>query len=300
MERRIVRFAGAGVLVEHEGPSAGAVVDFLFGPSPPAGDDTAAPRRVFALFPGHGPDRLLLLRDGVPLYEGYGRGVAAELLLAHLTRDLVSESRGGLVLRAAVVGSGRRVLLLPGGSGGGLPGLVLRLAGLGVGYVTSGVVFLPEGRDILQPFRRPLGLDPAAGGNLECALDLAVGAPGILPAAGGDLLHPRILPGGADGDELPLELALFPHRDAGSPASLEELTPARTGQELMQCLLNARNLPGHGFPQVLRAARAVRAFRLGYDGFEDGAAAVMEVLGPRLSGRAEPQSRPDSSGPRSS
>ncbi|MFN8459220.1 MAG: hypothetical protein U0401_31985 [Anaerolineae bacterium] len=48
---------------------------------------------------------------------------------------------------------------------------------------------------------------------------------------------------------------------------LRPLSQAQAGLALMQCLLNARNLPEHGFPEVTRLIRQVPAYHLGYSHF---------------------------------
>jgi hypothetical protein len=35
----------------------------------------------------------------------------------------------------------------------------------------------------------------------------------------------------------------------------------------MQCLINARNLPDHGFPEITRLARSVPAYKMTYANF---------------------------------
>ena len=48
---------------------------------------------------------------------------------------------------------------------------------------------------------------------------------------------------------------------------LRRLSRAQAGLELMQCLINARNLPDHGFPEVTRLARAMPAYKMTYANF---------------------------------
>jgi len=44
----------------------------------------------------------------------------------------------------------------------------------------------------------------------------------------------------------------------------ERLSPARAAYELAGCLTNARILPEHCFPEILRLARSLPAWRLDY------------------------------------
>ena len=45
------------------------------------------------------------------------------------------------------------------------------------------------------------------------------------------------------------------------------LTPANTGLLLMKSLINARNLPSHGFDQIALLARKVPAYTIAYEDF---------------------------------
>jgi hypothetical protein len=49
----------------------------------------------------------------------------------------------------------------------------------------------------------------------------------------------------------------------------EKLSPARSAFELAGCLTNARNLEQHGFPEILRLARALPAWRVTYGSIVD-------------------------------
>jgi len=54
-----------------------------------------------------------------------------------------------------------------------------------------------------------------------------------------------------------LSLIIFPQYLPGGDFTTRSLSKAETGLELMQCLINARNLPEHGFPEVVRLAKRV-------------------------------------------
>lgn len=56
------------------------------------------------------------------------------------------------------------------------------------------------------------------------------------------------------------------------------MTKAQTGLALMQCLINARNLPGHGFTEISRLAQTVPAYTMRYPGFEQVGEMVERLL----------------------
>ena len=59
---------------------------------------------------------------------------------------------------------------------------------------------------------------------------------------------------------------------------MQPLTPAQAGLRLMQCLINARNLPEHGFPEIARLSRRVPAYRMTYASFDPLPAALEPIF----------------------
>jgi hypothetical protein len=68
--------------------------------------------------------------------------------------------------------------------------------------------------------------------------------------------------------EPPLGLIVFPRYLPGSDLALRPLSKAQAGLALMECLVNARNLPGHGFSEIARLARRAPAYKLNYADFD--------------------------------
>ena len=68
-------------------------------------------------------------------------------------------------------------------------------------------------------------------------------------------------------EETHLDAIVFPRFTEGSALNASPLSRAETGLGLMAGLINARNLPGHGFAEATRIARAIPAWRLEYGGF---------------------------------
>jgi hypothetical protein len=64
-----------------------------------------------------------------------------------------------------------------------------------------------------------------------------------------------------------LTAIVFPEFKNGADFSFSPMTRAQAGFGLMQCLINARNLPGHGFSNTADLARFLPAFRMIYGDF---------------------------------
>jgi hypothetical protein len=279
MERRILAFAGSVVAIEYEGPVAAGVIDFLFGAMPEPENPPGESLATYRLSRGNGPDRLILRRDGIQIYEGNREGFAADLLLARSSSDLAEKSTGGLLFHAAALELNGGMLLAPAGTGGGKSTFTLWLTTRGYGYLTDEAVYVPEGSDVACPFIRPLSLKRPSRSVLEASFDFTGNADQVLPSSESDLIRPSALTRASGKTGLPVRHIIFPRYRPEASFAWEPLTPARTGQELMQCLVNARNLPGHGFSEVVRLAKGSKGYRATYSHLDQIAGKIDEVLG---------------------
>lgn len=75
-----------------------------------------------------------------------------------------------------------------------------------------------------------------------------------------------------------LRLVVFPEYVSGGSFRVEGLRAAQTGLRLMGCLVNARNLDGHGFDEVARLSRSAPAYRLQYSCFAQIEIDLLEIL----------------------
>jgi hypothetical protein len=89
----------------------------------------------------------------------------------------------------------------------------------------------------------------------------------ILSSETTDLIPPTIFNPQTELSSPALGLIIFPHYQVQSDFELQQLSRAQAGLELMQCLINARNLPEHGFLEITRLARLTPAFKMTYANF---------------------------------
>lgn len=256
MTTHLVSFAHSAIAIAYHGDLPAQVVDFLYGhlPAVPNGPPPALTYHLHS----DGPDLLILRRGETLLYRGPSAAAAAELLLGDSGQALAASSRDGLLFHAAGLAGPGCGLLLPGPTGCGKSTLAAWLNHQGLAYLSDELVFVAFGSTMLQGFTRPLHLKPPARSVLPAGLETPrFSTPyGHLVAPAGVL------------NSAPLTHLIFPTYQPGGSFSLRPLSPARAGLGLMQGLLNARNLPGHGFAEVSRLVRQVPAYHLGYGHFE--------------------------------
>ncbi|MGD0918931.1 MAG: hypothetical protein ABSB22_20995 [Thermodesulfobacteriota bacterium] len=266
--RRIVSFAGSSVSVEYSGERAAGIVDFLYG-SLPITADTEDPLRVkYQILPFHESNQLHLHREGILIYEGNSDAELADVLLGSTGHDLADRSRSGLLFHSGALFRGEKGLLLPGGIAAGKTTLTFWLARRGFNYLTDEMAFLRDGADTFQAFTRPLNLKAPSRAVLKNDFDFEGNASKILSTIVNDLISPVLLNCNPPDKEAPLDLLFFPQYRPNSDFILQPLSRAQAGLELMKCLVNARNLPDHGFPEITRLARKVPAYRMLYSHFD--------------------------------
>ncbi len=265
MTTRRVTFANSAVTITYQGDLPAQIVDFLYGHVPAETGD-ASPLD-YRLCCGDKPGQLKLYRGDSLLYRGDSPALAAELLLGDSCHHLAGRSHGGLLLHAAGLAWQRRGLLLPGASGSGKTTLTAWLLGWGFGYLSDELVFTPWGQNFMQALARPLNLKRSARPLWETNLTALDRARYILSTPHSDLVAPLLFGALPTLAQPPLSLIIFPSYRPDGAGALRPLSPAQAGLALMQCLLNARNLPEHGFTEVTRLARQVPAYHLSYRHF---------------------------------
>lgn len=275
-QRRLLNFGGSAVAIEYSGPRAAAIVDFLFRHVPVEGD--VSPHVTLRVMPVVQHEKLALYRDDTLVYEGNSDAILAELMMGEACRHLAGHTRGGLLFHAAGLAWRGKGLLLPGGIGAGKSTLAAWLTTKGLDYLTDELVFVPHGAGTMQALVRPLNLKSSSRAVLRDHFDFEGHALHILSSPQADLISPAAFGSAGVPSELPLGLVIFPRYLPGSDFVLRPLSKAQGGLALMECLVNARNLPDYGLAEVARLAQAALAYRMSYASFDQIGEKVEGVL----------------------
>ncbi len=261
---RLVTFAGSSLTLTTNDPVFDPVIDLLFDSvaalpdgQPPAGYHLLADSGTFTL-----------LKNDTQLYRGDSLPALADLLLGHGCHDLADRSCGGLLFHAGAVARNGRGVMFPGTMGAGKTTLTAWLLTYGFNYLSDELVFVPSGADSIEALPRPLNLKKPARPVLQPFLDFEAQADKITSTAFVDLVPPTLLNPETRFSRPPLSAIVFPTYQAGAAFQWVPLSKAQAGKALMECLVNARNLPGHGFDDIARLARRIPACRMTYSHFE--------------------------------
>jgi hypothetical protein len=243
----------------------------------------AAAQVTFRIAPAGAGGELALYRDGELCYAWASDAGLAEQLLGNVGYALAHKSQGGLLFHAGALAWDGKGLLLPGSIGAGKTTLTMWLALHGLGgltYLSDEMAFFPAGSPAMQTYTRPLNLKSGARAALKNRFDFEGQAGRLLSTPHGDLIPPELLSFAGPRAETRLSLVIFPRYAAGRELELRPLSRAQAGLALMECLVNARNLPDHGFSEIARLARVAPAYRLRYGHFEQIGDRIEGLLAP--------------------
>ncbi len=267
MQTQTLTFGGSTVTLESEGTHADRLVQQLLANIAP---DRSAPDR------GSSWTLRLVSQQGRPAHLFSGACTAtlqplgettAEQVLGHLCYRLAAGSQGGVLFHAAGACHAGQGWLLPGKVGAGKTTLAAWLVASHYTYLSDELVFVANGSLQMQGFSRPLNLRAGGLAALQAATSLVV-EDNTAAKDANTLVAPHYIGPGKVSDQAMLCAILFPHYAANCTFSCTPLSQAEAGLALMECLINARNLPNHGFTEVTRLARHLPAYRLTYSNFE--------------------------------
>jgi hypothetical protein len=261
--RREVHFANSAVAVEYEGERAATIVEFLFRHIPAAGP--AQPHLTYRVLPQVAD--LVLQRDESILYRGLSAAECADRLMGDSTRALADRSTGGLLFHAAGLTWRGRGLLLPGRIASGKTTLSAWLTQQGFDFLSDELIFVPTGATTLHALTRPLNVKSASRSVLRPYFNFDQQAAHLLSTPRGDLIPIEQLRQENELSVPALQTIILPQYAPDAVFELERLSPGRAAFTLIDTVVNARNLPEHGLPELARLARLVPAQRLVYSNF---------------------------------
>ncbi len=263
MKKRYLAFADRLLVIEY--PSAvDEILHFLFRNVPPG--TRRQPDHVLIL--GQNPDfSWTLKKDGEEIGSAPDTMAIANLLMGEVIYAMIDGVHSGLTLHAAAVALGSKGIWLPGTSGAGKSSLAAWLTSRGFTYLTDELVHCPFDSLSFEAFTRPFNFK-------QHGLDaLALLMPGEharhkLAGKAVTMIQPDIFDNKEPESSPVLSLLLFPGFQQQGELAIEPISPAKAGLLLMGCHVNARNLAGHGFADVVKLCRKVPACRLTYSSFD--------------------------------
>jgi hypothetical protein len=223
-----------------------------------------------------GTDRYAIKGDAKERREALTESELIDAVLDEVIHSLVDDLDTAVALHAASVAWQGKSVLIAGASGAGKTSLAGWLVAKGFAFLSDELVVVPDKSGTSISFPRPL----LAKGGADELIDILRGRAETLATADNTVICLKQRSSASD-QPCQVGLIIFPHFVAGSELDLAALSPALAGMRLMECNLNARNLPDHGFSTLAALARNVPALSLTYGSFAqlDG---VVDELARRL------------------
>jgi hypothetical protein len=198
---------------------------------------------VLARSVGAAPSRVVVVRDGETVVRDASIALGLARLVWEINQGVVAEPGARLLLHAAAVEHGGRVVLLPGGPGAGKSTLAAGLVRAGLRYVTDETVAIDATNRTVVPYPKPISLEFGSAS----ALAPFVPEPGsvLVTESGSWLLAPgtirpdAIAPAGC----LP-RIVVLPSYARGRATALRPISRAAAAMTLAEQAFNFATLPG--------------------------------------------------------
>lgn len=271
MLRTRINFDGQSVSVSCPPGEAADLLDFLFidlDTGSRSDNDSDSDGPVFAI--RRGSDAIWeLWRDEVNLFRGQDINGLGNVLIGEVLYSLIEHNHGGMAIHAALVSGAGGAWLLPADSGSGKTSVTTWLLAQGYHYHTDELVVIDPATRAMTPFTRPLNVKVTGRDAINDLIGLDRLANEIRSSGMVTMIPHRAVNPSFTTRIPPLSAIVFPHFSVDSEPGMQRLGGAEAGLELMRSNVIARNLPGHGFNEVVRLVRNLPAFRLRYRHFDD-------------------------------
>ena len=274
----VIRFADNRLAIRWQGAHYLAMLNLLFGPAfSNRPSDFKPPDYIL----GGCSSEYVIHQHSEIGYKGPDLGEIAGILMDSVIYDLADRCRLGLMFHAAALSWKNSGILIPGISGLGKSTLAAWFTGQGFDYLTDELVYVPHSSIQLCGFNRALLLKapsvlPIKGLVDACLQSRRQGAD-YLDSQRGLLISARAFNRKTEYGTPDVRFIFFAEYRPGAEFALKTITPAQTAMRLMGCLVNARNLPGHGLPEVSALSKRARAFTVRYSNLIPFLEAVMDL-----------------------
>ena len=269
-------FAGTILAIASEGEGPDRIIDFLFSDIPRT--DLDPPHVTFRLIEEDETGEFRLYRENELERRTQSQTAMIAYLLDRTVYHLANHSRTGLVFHGAALAWKGRGILLPGRSGSGKTTLAAWLLTHGFDYLTDEMTFIPLDTTQLQGLARPLNVKKGSQGVLKEMLDADVLPKEMVSDGTRTIAPPRAFGPCQVLHSVPLQLMLFPRFSLQEDFEFNEQSKGENALHLMECLINARNLPGHGFSEVVRLARTIPAYSAKYGRIDQVGDAIIKTM----------------------
>jgi hypothetical protein len=270
MKNRDVAFDGCKVSVEYEEYEANDVSDLLNFLFLDLSDVNDAPViETLSINRNHEKERWELMKDGKSMFKGESLAGLGVILMGEVLFHLIRENSKGLAIHAGLVSDDQSTTLIPGASGSGKSSVTTWMLCNGRRYHTDELVSIDLETQHVRPFTRPLNIKTRGVETIRQLIDLDSIEDKIRVSAGVTMIPHRLVNPDFRNESPKISHVIFPKYIADSKPEVVKLSGAEAGLELMRSNVIARNLPSHGFSDIIKLVRNIPAYKVHYQHFDD-------------------------------
>ena len=275
MSTRDVCFDGRKVSVEFHDEAVAELLEFMFLDL--ENDDSLKSAETFVISRLVEKNKWKLTRNEKSLFRGESLAGLGTILMGEVLFHLITDNCTGLAIHAGLVSNETSTTLIPGTSGSGKSSVTTWMLCNGMRYHTDELVTINLETHQVKAFTRPLSIKTRGVSALKSLVDLDAIEKQLQVSAGVTMIPHRLVNSDYDPDPSPITHLIFPKYIADSESEIIKLSGAEAGLEMMRSNVIARNLPSHGFSQIIKLVRNIPAYRIHYRQYDDLPALIEQV-----------------------
>ncbi len=267
MMTRDIAFDGCKVSVEYEGDEVSDLLDFLFLDLNEENDAPVV--ETLSISRNQEKERWELVKDEKSMFKGESLAGLGVILMGEVLFHLIRENSKGLAIHAGLVSDDQSTTLIPGASGNGKSSVTTWMLCNGKRYHTDELVCIDLETQHVSPFTRPLNIKTRGVEAIGQIIDLDAIKDQTRVSAGVTMIPHRLVNPNFRKESPKISHIVFPKYISDSKPEVIKLSGAEAGLELMRSNVIARNLPSHGFSDVIKLVRDIPAYKVHYQHFDD-------------------------------
>ena len=276
MKKKEISFDGHKVTIEYQDDEISDLLNFLFQDLNEQTDLVSS--ETFLIEKDLESNKWRLTRDGKSLFNGENTAGLGVILMGEVLFHLICNNDKGLAIHAGLVSDDNKAILIPGTSGSGKTSVTTWLLTKGMRYHTDELVTIHLASHNLKAFCRPLNIKTNGVAAVKSLIDFDAIEDQLRVSQGVTMIPHRLVNPDYRAELPKITHVIFPKYIADTKPELIKLSGAEAGLEMMRSNVIARNLPSHGFTEIIKIVRNIPAYRVHYQHFDDLPALMEQVL----------------------
>ncbi len=268
MLQKDISFDGRRIRIEYTNKKITELLQFLFNDIKDSSEDTTLSSTPFKI-KHKKKNKWKLTHSDKSLFNGKKLAGLGVILMGEVLFHLICDNDRALAIHAGLISDDSKTILIPGTSGSGKTSVTTWCVNNGMRYHTDELVTIDIETHKLNAFTRPLCIKSHGLDAIKEILDFESLKDQVRSSKAVTMIPHRLINPDFTIEIPKLTHIIFPKYIADSKPEIIRLSGAEAGLELMRCNIIARNLPSHGFAQIIKLVKGISAYRLHYQNFDN-------------------------------